>query len=63
MIHARRRVDAVKLQREADELKVLAASVERQVRQVGRGEMPATLPKNLKRMAKLTHQLRLQLSN
>jgi hypothetical protein len=63
MIAPIRGVDAVKLQREADELKQLAADVQKQVHSATNGELPADLPKNLKRIADLTHQLRLQLSH
>lgn len=62
MITPAREISPAKLEREADELKKLADSVQKQVRLVGSGQLSANLPKNLKRIAQLTHKLRLQLS-
>jgi hypothetical protein len=62
MIAPERGADPRKLQREADELKQLAANVQKQIHSATNGQLPADLPKNLKRIAELTHQLRLQLS-
>ncbi len=62
LIAPERTVDPGKLQREADELKQLAANVQKQIHSATNGQLPADLPKNLKRIAELTHQLRLQLS-
>jgi hypothetical protein len=62
MVPPARKIDAAKLEREADELKQLAERVQKQIHSVGNGELPANLPKNLKRIQELTHQLRLQLS-
>ena len=62
MVQPARKIDAAKLEREADELKKLAERVQEQIHSVGSGQLPANLPKNLKRIQELTHQLRLQLS-
>jgi hypothetical protein len=63
MVTPSRKIDPGKLQREADELKQLAAQVQKQIHAATNGQLPADLPKNLKRIAELTHQLRLQLSH
>lgn len=63
MVSPSRRIDSGKLLREADELKQLAENVQKQIQLTTNGRLPADLPKNLKRIAELTHQLRLQLSH
>jgi hypothetical protein len=62
MQFSRRKIEAAKLRREAKELKQLATTVQKQIGSVNQGEFPATLPKNLKKIAEITHHLRLQIS-
>lgn len=62
MQFSRRKIKTAEMRREANELKELAATVQKQVGLVNKGMLPATLPKNLKKIAEITHRLRLQLS-
>lgn len=62
MKFSRRKIEAAEMRREANELKKLATKVQKQVGLMNKGMLPVTLPKNLKKIAQITHRLRLQLS-
>ncbi len=58
----RRSVDPAQLQRDANELAKLAQSIPRQVEQVARGRLPKDLNDQLRRIEKLSKQLRHELA-
>jgi hypothetical protein len=55
-------IDSGKLQREADELAALAASIPSEVDQTAKGIFPKNLAEKLKRIEKLAKQLRSELN-
>jgi hypothetical protein len=59
---ARPTIDSGKLQREADELAALAASIPQEIDQTAKGILPKSLSDRLKRIEKLAKQLRCELN-
>ncbi len=60
--NARAAIDPEKLQREADELAALSASLPPDINQTAKGVLPKDLVDKLKRIEKLAKQLRSQLN-
>lgn len=58
----RARIDAAQLKHDAEELAKLAQSIPSQIEKVGRGQFPKDLNVQLKRIEKLSKQLRRELS-
>jgi hypothetical protein len=58
----RRPADPAQVKRDADELARLAQSIPAQVEQVTRGQLPKDLTEQLKRIEKLSRQLRREVS-
>ena len=56
----RRLVNLVQLRAEADELAKMAEAIPAEIDRVGKGELPADLSSNLKKIEKLSKRIRIQ---